>query len=487
MSKENQKKETNGMDAATLSKLLLTKDLSRLNEKERTQYYNAVCESVGLNPLTKPFDYIILDGRLTLYARRNATDQLCQRYRISTKITHRERIDDLYMVQVTASKPDGQATDSTGVVSLNKAIKIKEEKINPRTGRKEIKITGRKVVKLENEELANAIMKAETKAKRRAVLALVGLSFLDETEIETIPTAQKPQHAALEAPKPANIPEKQGISLDPSLKDKFLTQEALEAEYTTVENKKKNNAASLADPDGDGENENKAPDGDSEAISEEGGTVPPDEREKSQEEANTGEKRGKAKRPTKKNRPKKDFPYWKSEADGQEYICAKAGKHLPSDWLVERGFKKGRILWYATYSDELWEDCFRQCEEYEKAVQEALRPPVAEFKKRRSFDDRHVEALRNGFKKLGLSRNEIEEVLYSLNVPEDTDEWTNEHFMKLVSYLGNNYTPPKSVPVEPTEPEGSGEPVDNSVDNQEKKERKRKGTQKKKKERKEPF
>ena len=34
-------------------------------------------------------------------------------------------------------------------------------------------------------------MKASTKAKRRAVLALLGLGMLDETEIETIPNAKK--------------------------------------------------------------------------------------------------------------------------------------------------------------------------------------------------------------------------------------------------------------------------------------------------------
>lgn len=38
---------------------------------------------------------------------------------------------------------------------------------------------------------ANAIMKAITKAKRRATLSLCGLGMLDETEIETIPASAK--------------------------------------------------------------------------------------------------------------------------------------------------------------------------------------------------------------------------------------------------------------------------------------------------------
>ena len=40
---------------------------------------------------------------------------------------------------------------------------------------------------LKGDALANAIMKAATKAKRRAVLALLGLNMLDESELETIP------------------------------------------------------------------------------------------------------------------------------------------------------------------------------------------------------------------------------------------------------------------------------------------------------------
>jgi hypothetical protein len=42
---------------------------------------------------------------------------------------------------------------------------------------------------LKGEMLANAMMKAETKAKRRATLSICGLGLLDEVEVETIPGA----------------------------------------------------------------------------------------------------------------------------------------------------------------------------------------------------------------------------------------------------------------------------------------------------------
>jgi len=41
------------------------------------------------------------------------------------------------------------------------------------------------------EDKANAIMKCETKAKRRVTLSICGLGFLDETEVDSIPGAKR--------------------------------------------------------------------------------------------------------------------------------------------------------------------------------------------------------------------------------------------------------------------------------------------------------
>ena len=51
-------------------------DLSRLTADERTQYYVQLCQSMGLNPHTQPFAFLTLNGKLTLYAKRDAADQL---------------------------------------------------------------------------------------------------------------------------------------------------------------------------------------------------------------------------------------------------------------------------------------------------------------------------------------------------------------------------------------------------------------------------
>jgi hypothetical protein len=51
-------------------------DLAELNAAQRAEYYAAVCRSLGRNPLTKPFEYLTLNGKLRLYALRDCADQL---------------------------------------------------------------------------------------------------------------------------------------------------------------------------------------------------------------------------------------------------------------------------------------------------------------------------------------------------------------------------------------------------------------------------
>lgn len=151
------------LSGAVLEKVLIHGDLSKLTSEERVRYYAKTCESLGLNPLTKPFDYITLSGRLTLYAKRDATDQLRALRKVSIAIVSREKIGDVYTVTARATTPDGRCDESLGAVTIGV---------------------------LKGDALANALMKAETKAKRRVTLSIVGLGWLDESEIETIPDAK---------------------------------------------------------------------------------------------------------------------------------------------------------------------------------------------------------------------------------------------------------------------------------------------------------
>jgi hypothetical protein len=158
---------------------IVTGDLSRLTAEERLAYYQRTCESLGLNPLTKPFDYLNLNGKLQLYARKDCTEQLRNNRDISVRILSREVVEGCYVVTAQASTPAGRTDESVGAVPIDG---------------------------LKGEARANAMMKAETKAKRRVTLSICGLGMLDETEVDTIPDARRvPAEAAhSEAPLPAD-------------------------------------------------------------------------------------------------------------------------------------------------------------------------------------------------------------------------------------------------------------------------------------------
>jgi hypothetical protein len=145
-----------------LERVMIVGDLAQLSAQERVQYYGAVCKSIGLNPLTRPFEYITLNGRLTLYARKDATDQLRKINGISIERPDIRFEDDFIIVTVAARDAAGRSDSDIGVVS-----------------RKDMR-----------GDFGNALMKAVTKAKRRVTLSICGLGLLDESEIESIPDAK---------------------------------------------------------------------------------------------------------------------------------------------------------------------------------------------------------------------------------------------------------------------------------------------------------
>jgi hypothetical protein len=61
--------------------------------------------------------------------------------------------------------------------------------VSDKSGRTDIATGALTISGLKGNDMANALMKAETKAKRRATLSICGLGLLDETELETIPQA----------------------------------------------------------------------------------------------------------------------------------------------------------------------------------------------------------------------------------------------------------------------------------------------------------
>ncbi len=169
---------------AILTSIITNGDLSKLSADQKVSYYRNFCERLGLDPLSQPFKLLRLNGKEILYCDRSGTQQLNKLHSVSHEIRAREIVNGCYVVTSQASTPDGRHTESIGAVPIEN---------------------------LRGDNLCNAMMKAETKAKRRATLDLLGLGILDETETETIPAIEAKMPAPVaaapkaEAPKPTQV------------------------------------------------------------------------------------------------------------------------------------------------------------------------------------------------------------------------------------------------------------------------------------------
>jgi len=168
-------------DEQIIPSIVLNGDISKLSPNQKVEYYKQFCERLGLDPLSQPFKLLRLNGKELLYCDRSGAQQLNKLHKVSHEIRARETVSGCYVVTAQASTPDGRRTESIGAVPIDN---------------------------LRGDALCNAMMKAETKAKRRATMDLLGLGILDELETESIPNAQK-----MAAPAP--VAEAQPVKISP--------------------------------------------------------------------------------------------------------------------------------------------------------------------------------------------------------------------------------------------------------------------------------
>src|SRR6185436_17196080 len=88
---------------AVIDDVIARGDLSKLTPQQRVVHYHNVCRSLGLNHLTEPFQYITLNGKLKLYAKRDAADQLRKINGISLAVVSETLADGLMTVRVRAT------------------------------------------------------------------------------------------------------------------------------------------------------------------------------------------------------------------------------------------------------------------------------------------------------------------------------------------------------------------------------------------------
>ena len=149
------------MTSPDMLAILARGNIASLSEEDRTRYILALCDALGLDPRFKPVDLIPgQGGALIPYLNRGATDSLARRegiQRTTVVFPKVVEIDGVKCVLCVA-----RATDT-------------------KTGRYE-----ERVATAISRDHQNVFMKVETKAIRRATIAVLGVGMLDESELDGI-------------------------------------------------------------------------------------------------------------------------------------------------------------------------------------------------------------------------------------------------------------------------------------------------------------
>lgn len=141
-------------------------DFSKLAPAEQVAAIRAICSAANIPMALSPIMLLPGDGgRLVPYVTAAGTNHLRSRSGISLRIVDRDTVDGVYIVRAQATTADGRTDEATGAVPIEG---------------------------LKGVALANSFMKAETKAKRRVTMSIVGLAFLDESEIDQVRSSGPP-------------------------------------------------------------------------------------------------------------------------------------------------------------------------------------------------------------------------------------------------------------------------------------------------------
>jgi hypothetical protein len=151
-------------------------DVGSLDPNQRSRFLYRLAEKLKLNPFSRPFDLIHVkkgDGskKLIIYANKSCADQIRERDNLS--------IEPLYFGPLMI----GDTPDET--------IYVFHVRISNSEGRAGFNVGAVPIVGTDGDDRSNAIMKAYTKAERRATLAFSGMGFPDESEISSIKAVEQ--------------------------------------------------------------------------------------------------------------------------------------------------------------------------------------------------------------------------------------------------------------------------------------------------------
>lgn len=160
--------------ASVLNKFLQTGDVISFTDEQKLLIMQMLCEKYGLDPVTRPLDLIKMPqsnntpAREIVYLTANGCELIAAKWKMSFKIKEKGIDKDAgvaYFVLEGRIPETDRSDESTAYVQcVRKNIKNEPEYFF-------------------GTDMANALMKCETKARRRLIKRLTGLDYIDEDDI----------------------------------------------------------------------------------------------------------------------------------------------------------------------------------------------------------------------------------------------------------------------------------------------------------------
>lgn len=173
MKKELQK-VTIDISVENLNKFYRTGDVINFTDVEKIQVMHMLCKRLELDPITRPLDLIKLPPtnktpeREIWYLTASGCEMIAAKWKMSFKIKEKgvDRDSGIAYFIIEGTIPETNRTDEATAY-------VQCLTINPK-GEKELFF---------GTNMANALMKCETKARRRLIKRLTGLDYIDEDDL----------------------------------------------------------------------------------------------------------------------------------------------------------------------------------------------------------------------------------------------------------------------------------------------------------------
>lgn len=158
-------------------------DLSTIPEAEKDKVLIKMCAHYDLDPILRPFILLKLNGKEVWYPTKSATDQVAAKFNLTREIVDiKENVERGVLecrVKIT-QEGSGRVETCIAAISITEFVRDASGKVTQKL--------------LSGEAYANALMKLESKAKRRATLGWLGISEgveKDEVEKEAVVVEKK--------------------------------------------------------------------------------------------------------------------------------------------------------------------------------------------------------------------------------------------------------------------------------------------------------